>query len=136
MKRKYARFLALAILTVGIAGPALAILGVGDVVFDPTSYAELIKQYLQMGQEYTQLVQTYETILSQYEQMLFMARQDPVNMIARYRALVPPWLHSLATNTYGPPGGWTTGINTGLGAASGYSTATQLLSVYGPALSN
>jgi hypothetical protein len=38
MKRKYGRFLVLAVLTLGLAGPALAILGLGDIVFDPTSY--------------------------------------------------------------------------------------------------
>ena len=83
MKRKYGKCLVLAVLVLGLAGPARAILGLGDIVFDPTNYAELIRQYLQMEQQYVQLVQTYETIFSQYQQMLFMAQQVPVNMLAR-----------------------------------------------------
>ena len=100
MKRKYGTFLTLAVLTFSLAGPALAILGVGDIVFDPTSYGELVSQLFQMQQEYQQLVQTYQTIQSQYQQMLFMAQQVPVNMIARYRALATPWVNPSATNAY------------------------------------
>src|SRR5581483_7228752 len=51
-----------------------------------------------------------------------------------YRAVATPWLNSSATNTYGTSGGWTTGINTGVGAPSGYAAATQPLGTYGPAL--
>ena len=136
MKRKYGKCLVLAVLVLGLAGPARAILGLGDIVFDPTNYAELIRQYLQMEQQYVQLVQTYETIFSQYQQMLFMAQQVPVNMLARYRALATPWLNSSATNVDGTSGDWITGINTGLGVIPGYSRATQALAAYGPALAN
>ena len=136
MKRRYGKVLILSILTFSLAGPALAIFGLGDIVFDPTNYAELIQQYLEMEQQYTQLVQTYLTIQSQYQQMLFMAQQDPVNMITRYRAVATPWLNSSATNVYGTSGGWITGINSGLGVASGYARATQALGAYGPALAN
>jgi type IV secretion system protein TrbJ len=137
MKPKSARrFLILTLVTLGLAGPALAILGLGDIVFDPTSYGELVQQFLQMQQEYQQLVQTYEVIQSQYQQMLFMAQRDPVNMLARYRALPTPWFSSSATNTYGTSGGWIAGINTGLGVIPGYTTATQPLSAYGAALGN
>jgi type IV secretion system protein TrbJ len=136
MKQTYKRFFVLAVLTVGLAGPALAILGLGDIVFDPTSYGELIQQFYEMQQQYQQLVQTYQTIQSQYQEMLFMAQQDPVNMLTRYRALATPWLNSSATNVYGTSGGWIAGINSGLGVASGYSRATQSLGTYGPALAN
>ena len=116
---KAGRILALGPLTLRLAGPALAILGLGDIVFDPTSYGELVQQFLQMQQEYRQLVQTYEVIQSQYQQMLWMAQRDPVNMLARYRALPTPWFSSSATNTYGTSGGWIAGINTGLGVIPG-----------------
>src|SRR5579872_1467529 len=124
MQRK-SKFLVPAALAFSLAGPALAVLGVGDIVFDPTNYGKLVAQLLQMQKEYAELVQTYKTVSSQYQQMLFMARQDPVNMILRYRAVATPWLNSSATNTYGTTAGWTTGINTGLGAAAGYGAATQ-----------
>jgi hypothetical protein len=137
MKRKNARqLLVLALLTLSLAGPALAILGLGDIVFDPTSYGELVQQFLQMQQEYAQLVQTYQVIQSQYQQMLFMAQRVPVNMLTRYRALATPWVNSSATNAYGTSGGWIAGINTGSGVVPGYSAATQPLSAYGAALGN
>lgn len=137
MRRTTTRcFLTLTFLTLGLAGPALAILGLGDIVFDPTSYGELVQQFLQMEQEYQQLVQTYQVIQSQYQQMLFMAQRVPVNMFTRYRALATPWFNSSATNTYGTSGAWITGINTGWGVAPGYATATQPLGAYGAALGN
>lgn len=116
------------------AVPALAILGVGDIVYDPTSFAELVKQFVQMQQEYTQLVQTYQMIQNQYNQMLFMAQQAPVNMLLRYTAVSTPWLNSSATNVFGTTGGWTAGINTGLGVPAGYSAATVGLGTYGAGL--
>ena len=101
--------------------PALAILGVGDIVFDPTSFGELVKQFVQLEQQYQQLVQTYQMIQNQYNQMLFMARQVPVNMALRYGTAGTPWLNSSASNVYGTTGGWTSGINTGLAVTEGYT---------------
>ncbi len=128
MKRK----LALGVcLLVACAAPALAILGLGDIVYDPTSFAELVKQFVQMQQEYSQLVQTYQTIQAQYNQMVFMGQRVPVNMFQRYSAASTPWFNSSATNIYGNTGGWTSGINTGLGVSSGYTAATVGLGAYG-----
>ena len=123
-------------LLAALAAPALAILGLGDIVFDPTSYGELVNQFIQLEQEYVQLVQTYQMIQNQYNQMLFMAQQVPVNMLARYRALATPWTNSNATNIYGTTGGWTSGINTGMGVSGGYATATLPLGTYGAGLAN
>ena len=114
--------------------PAFAIFGIGDVVFDPTNYAEAIQQLVQLEQQYSQLVKTYQTVTSQYEHMLRMARQVPVNMVTRYRALATPWTQSTATNTYGTTAPWLRGINTGLDAVSGYSAAIQKLATYGQAM--
>jgi type IV secretion system protein TrbJ len=136
MERKLKKLVIIVILPLIAAAPALAILGLGDIVFDPTSFGELVKQFLQMEQEYQQDVQTYQMIQNQYNQMLFMAQQDPVNMVLRYRAMSTPWLNSSATNVYGTTGGWIAGINSGVGAGYGYAAATQPLGTYGPALGN
>ena len=106
-----------ALLSIGLTVPAKAILGIGDIVFDPTNYAEAIQQLIQLEQQYTQLVQTYEQVRAHYEHALRMAQQVPVNMVARYRALATPWRFSSATNTYGTTGGWINSINTGLDVA-------------------
>jgi hypothetical protein len=119
-----------------LAGPAFAILGIGDIVFDPSNYEEAIQQLVQLEQQYVQLVQTYTMVANQYAQMLQMAKTVPVNMVTRYKALATPWRNSLATNTYGTTDGWITGINTGAGVGSGYLRATQTLTDYGTALGN
>jgi hypothetical protein len=137
MKRKLVGKGALIALLGGVlAGPALAILGLGDIVYDPTNFEEAVQQLLQLEQQYAQLVQTYQMVRSQYQQMIWMAKQVPVNMAARYRALATPWEDSSATNTYGTTSGWTLGINTGQGIAAGYSDATEPLGRYGAAMGN
>ena len=133
MKKKFAVF---AVIAAACVAPALAIFGVGDIVFDPTNFEEAVQQLLQLEQQYAQLVQTYQMIRSQYDQMIWMARQVPVNMAVRYRALATPWQPSSATNIYGTSGGWIAAINTGVGVSDGYSRATQPLSAYGSALGN
>src|ERR1700682_4210782 len=81
--------------------PAFAILGIGDIVFDPSVYAEAVQQLVQLEQQYQQLLQTYITVRNQYVQMMWMAQRVPVNMALRYRAVVTPWRASSASNTYG-----------------------------------
>src|SRR5258708_24576352 len=135
MKRK--RTLVVCLLAgLSLAGPAFAIFGLGDIVFDPSNFEEAIQQLLEMQQQYAQLVQTYQMVRSQYEQMLWMAKSVPVNMATRYRTLATPWRTSSATNTYGTTQGWITGINTGVGIVSGYTQATERLLPYGAALGN
>ena len=119
-----------------LARPALAFLGIGDIVFDPSVYAQTVQQLVQLEQQYQQLVQTYITIRSQYAQMIWMATRVPVDMASRYRAVRTPWRGSSATNTYGTTAGWVTAINSGAGEAAGYADATLPLAVYGPALAH
>jgi hypothetical protein len=119
-----------------LARPALAILGLGDIVYDPTNFEENVQQLLQMEQQYTQLVQTYQTVRAQYDELLLMAKNIPGSVAARYRALATPWSSSSAANTYGTSLGWSSAINTGTGVGSGYATATQPLQAYGGTLGN
>ena len=116
--------------------PAFAIFGIGDIVFDPSNYAEALQQLVQLEQQYSQLVQTYQMVSNQYQEMLRMAKQVPVNMVSRYRALATPWTPSSAANTYGTTSGWSQGITTGQSVASGYASAIQKLQDYGSALGN
>lgn len=123
----------LVVIGLAIAVPAWAILGLGDIVFDPTNFEEAVQELVQLEQQYAQLVQTYQMVKSQYDQMLWMAQQDPVNMVVRYGAPATLWTPSSATNTYGTTGGWVAGINTGQDVANGYAGATQTLGTYGSA---
>src|SRR5215831_14683908 len=110
-----------------VAKPIFAVLGIGDIVFDPQALEQALKEFAQLQKEYDQLVQTYQMVRSQYDQMLWMARQIPVSMSLRYGAPWVSWINTAATNTYGTTGAWVTGINTGIGVAAAYSNATQLL---------
>jgi type IV secretion system protein TrbJ len=126
----------LAGITLFFASPARAFLGFGDIVFDPTNYAQAIKSLIQLEQQYAQLVQIYQQSRQQYEQLVWMSKTVPVNMRARYRAVVTPWANSTATNTYGTTSGWVTAINTGFGVDAGYSQSVQKLGAYGSAFGN
>src|SRR6266705_253042 len=100
------RLLTMALVLTTLACPAFAVFGIGDIVFDPSNYAEAIQQLLQMEQQYAQLLQTYQMVRSQYDHLVWMAKHVPVNMAIRYRAVSTPWRTSSAANTYGTTGGW------------------------------
>src|SRR2546421_10262148 len=133
MNRNSVLFLVVAVMT---AIPALAILGVGDIVFDPQALEQALREFAQLQQQYTQLVQTYEMVRNQYNQMLWMARQIPVSMSVRYGAPWVSWINTGATNTYGTTANWVASANSGANVTAGYSSATQPLRAYGPALGN
>jgi hypothetical protein len=130
------RIAATAVLAAVVAPAAFAILGIGDIVFDPSSFGKLVEQVAQMEREYTQLVETYQMVTAQYNQMIWMAKMVPANLRAHYRALITPWRNTSAPNTYGTTGGWIAAINSGNGVPGGYQQAIQHLNAYGAALSN
>jgi hypothetical protein len=123
------------LLTLVTATSAWAVLGIGDIVYDPVAVANLVRQFHQMEQEYVQLVATYETVRGQYNQMIFMAKMVPTELRGRYRTLATPWRNSAATDTYGTTGSWTAAVNSGVGVQDAYQLATQQLNAYGAALS-
>ncbi len=125
----------LAIVMMALRGPAWAVLGIGDIVFDPSNYAQAIEQLLELQRQYRQLVETYQMVQRQYDHMLRMAQRVPVNMATRYRARLTPWQRSTASDTYGTTGRWVNAVNSGLDVATSYSQAAQSLASYGSALS-
>lgn len=108
----------------------------GLVVFDPSVFAKVAAQLIEMGNQLDQMIKTYEMITNQYNQMIWMAKRIPVNMAARYRAVLTPWRFPSATNTYGTTGEWMSAVNTGAGVAAGYTAAVEQLLAYGAALGN
>ena len=136
LRIRLSRSLTIIVVNLMTTSVAFAILGVGDVVYDPAAVANLIKQFHQMEQEYSQLVATYQTVRSQYSQMIFMAKMVPTELRARYRTLATPWRSSAATDTYGTTASWIAAINSGLGVQSGYQQAIQRLNAYGGVFSH
>jgi hypothetical protein len=129
--------IAVVVLVAAMIAPAtFALLGLGDIVFDPSNFGKLVEQLAQMERQYTELVETYRMVTAQYNQMIWMAKMVPANLRAHYRAMITPWRNSSATDTYGTTGGWIAAINTGNGVNDGYQQAIQRLNAYGTALSN
>lgn len=118
------------------AGLSRAQFGFGITVFDPSVFAKVAAQLVEMEKQLTQLVNTYRRITDQYNHMLYMARRIPVNMALRYRAMATPWRYPSASNTYGTTGGWIGAVNSGANVASGYLAAAERLLAYGAAMAN
>jgi hypothetical protein len=137
MKRKPLLTVVLAVvLAFNFTTRAFALFGIGDIVFDPSVYGEVVQQLIQMERQYLQLVQSYQMLRNQYDHLTRMAQQVPVEMRTRYRVVRTGWRRVSATDTYGTTGSWIAGINTGHGVPEGYAQATEPLSNYGPGISN
>src|SRR6266699_2258503 len=108
--------------------PAWAQFGFGITVYDPTNWAELVKQLTQLQQEYDQLVKTYDMVTNQYNQMVIDATM--ITSKARWKAILSPWTFPAATNTYGTTDGWISAVNTGAGGLSGYEQAVTPIRNY------
>jgi len=114
--------------------PALAIFGFGDIVFDPSSYGELVSQLAQMEKQYSELVSTYQMVTNQYNQMVRNAKM--ITSKARWKAVLSPWAFPSATNTYGSTDGWVSAVNSGARALNGYLQAVTRLQTYSPVWSS
>jgi hypothetical protein len=120
-----------ALLAMGVAGRSQALFGVGDIVFDPSVFAQAVEQVLRLEQQYAQLVQSYQMIRNQYEQMRWNARQVPVDMGSRYRVNSTVWAAPRARDAYGTTEPWTRAAATGLNASASFQSATEPLRAYG-----
>jgi hypothetical protein len=108
-----------------LAVPLQAILGVGDIVFDPTSYANAI---LMMGQ----LVKTYEQVQAQFNLQSFLATAVPVNMSGRYQTASAPWQNlQVPYDRFGNLSAWSQQANQGGNASGAYQNASVPLQSYG-----
>jgi len=135
-RQRWISFVGIIGVCVGLTARAHAFLGVGDVVFDPSVYGEAVQQIIRLEQQYAQLVQTYLILRSQYEQLVWSAQRVPVDMTARYRAMLTPWQASSATNTYGTTSAWISAINTGQSVPANYGQSVEALQAYSGALAN
>jgi hypothetical protein len=109
-----------------LAVPLHAVFGIGDIVFDPTSYANAV---LMMEQ----LVRSYEQLQAQFNLQTFLSQVIPVDMGSRYRtpaAAQQP--ASVPYDRFGNLGGWVQQLNQGGPAESAYNSATIPLNAYGP----
>ncbi len=129
MKRHHVAVVAVLITVLAVRTEAF--LGIGDVVFDPSVFAQAVEQVTRLERQYVQLVQSYEMLHSQYDQMVRNASRIPVDAARRYRALQTPWTAPRASDLYGATSGWTHAAATGAGVTDGFRDATEALRDYG-----
>ena len=112
-----------------VALPVYAVFGVGDVVFDPTSYGEAV---LMMEQ----LIKSYEQLQAQFKLQSFLSQALPVAMGARYSTPATRLQQmSVPYDRFGNLAGWTQQLNQAGSAASAYNGATVPLQAYGASVS-
>ena len=123
-----------------IATPAYAIFGLGDIVFDPTNFGEMLTQTTHMVTQiekatatYNQIVTTYNRITQQYNQMVTNAKY--LTNLSSYRQAVTPWQGMATTNTYGNTGSWIAAVNSGINTFAAWNTASFPRQLYGLAMS-
>lgn len=113
-----------------IACPALAIFGIGDIVYDPISYANAV---VMLGE----LVKSYEQLKAQLELQIAMAKTVPVDMVQRYRTMGATWYGlQLPYDRFGNLSGWLQAVNQGGSASAAYSKASVELRAYGTKFTN
>lgn len=100
-------------LGVSIPRPAHAILGVGDVVFDPTSWGELVNSDLTLGQQLAQAVkiatnaeQTYQFAMNMAVALSHATKSDFITL-----AQLAVADHVSDLNIKGESAGWSTSVN-------------------------
>jgi len=135
MKPKIATATLTVVATLALAIPLRAQF-FGITVFDPSVFAKVAAQLVEMGNQLDQMIKTYDMVTNQYNHMLFMAKRIPVAMATRYRAIATPWRYPSATNSYGTTGGWIGAITSGVNATAGYLNSVERLLLYGSAYGN
>src|ERR1700759_4773068 len=93
-----------------VATPCFALFGIGDVVFDPTSYASLVSQLTTLQTQYTMLKNNIEH---------FSAKQQ-------WQTTLTALKNANVGNLFGETNGMTTALNTNSPSASaaGWTAAT------------
>ena len=109
---------------------ANAVLGVGDIVFDPAALAEALRQTIQM-------IDTVDMLRRQYQHMLEMARGLPLPFMFTdwYAPIWTPWLSAWPlSDVYQLNNTWARALHGSQEFEQGYRTATEALDIYGPEL--
>ena len=109
---------------------ANAVLGVGDIVFDPAALAEALRQTIQM-------IDTVDMLRRQYQHMLEMARGLPLPFMFTdwYAPIWTPWLSAWPlSDVYQLNNTWARALHGSQEFEEGYRTATEALDTYGPEL--
>jgi hypothetical protein len=118
--------------------PALAIFGIGDIVFDPSSYATLghiwqedISTGAKIIQEYNQLVKIYTTGMSLYNFSRAMAQSFRSGQRAAWMMAVEPAVNDYTESRYGETILWPRMMNGGPALApQAWTAATVPMNAY------
>jgi hypothetical protein len=134
-KRTTYTLAATAVIVLLLPVPAAAIFGLGDVVFDPSSYAELghiwsenISTYAKITAELEQLQQIYSNAQAMYNQAMAMARRIQSLKRMRWSTLEASFISDATQNRYGETASWPITVNgSSPFAKAAWKTATLFL---------
>lgn len=98
--------------------PAAAIFGIGDVVFDPTSYATLGKIWssdastlVKVTEEVTQLEKIYSQGQAMYNQAMAMAKKIDSIQRLKWKTVETAFVSDATENRYGETANWPITVN-------------------------
>jgi len=112
-----------------ISFPLRAVFGVGDIVFDPISYANALVML-------AELIKNYEQLKAQLDLQTWLSKTVPVDMGSRYRTIGTSWYGlQLPYDRFGNLSAWLQAVNQGGGAMAGYDAASIALHEYGSGFS-
>lgn len=117
-KAKGFAILTAASLALILVQPAKAIFGLGDIVFDPTSYATLgtiassnASMVSKMIQEYNQLIKIYTTNMQMYSHAMMMAQRISHPQRTMWMTLAQQQVNDRTRNLYGETAQWPSMLN-------------------------
>jgi type IV secretion system protein TrbJ len=120
------KIIAAAIAVALVASPLFAIFGIGDIVYDPISYANAVLMLAELVKSYAELKAEYDLFVQEF-------RMIPVDMLTRYRTLGASWYGlQLPADRFNNLGSWLQTVNQGGSALGAYNAASVALRQYGP----
>jgi hypothetical protein len=102
LSKRKTRWIVGGVLFLGTATPSFAIFGLGDIVFDPTSYASLVSQL-------STLTSMYTTAKNQYSSMIQSAKSFSVK--SAWQTQLNQLKNVNVANTFGETNGLTAALN-------------------------
>jgi hypothetical protein len=102
LSQRKTRWIVGGVLFLGTATPSFAIFGLGDIVFDPTSYASLVSQL-------STLTNMYTTTKNQYSSMIQSAKNFSVKSV--WKTQLNQLKNVNVANTFGETNGLTAALN-------------------------
>ena len=114
---RHRKWIIVGVAILGTATPSFALFGLGDIVFDPTSYASLVSQLTQLKTQYTMLKSNLEHFSAKAQWKTALSQLEHVNV----------------ANAFGETAGFSIALNTNSPSAAATAWAHATVPVNGSA---